>query len=361
VTGPETALQFDKACGHGGVPPWSNRRRAGLAAVLLSLVIHASGITVAFLLWARPGGGSGPALLILDTRVHAAPEVSIVLAEPGPRRAARPLTNPAMKPAPPMEVAIARASEKKTGSPPSSISPRPLPPALGPLLVSRAPPASPGPPGGQTEEQQSSSWLRRAPTNGPATGQTNGSESGHGVPAASGKSSFFQIETDARSIVYVIDCSASMGQDDGLLRAKAELLASLNQLPAATLFQVIPYNSRAEPLCINGRLDLVPANAENKRAAALLIADLQAVGATRHLQALHQALALRPEVIFFLTDGDDLAAAEIAALTRFNGGKTIVHTIGLRVAGQAVPPGSLQILAQVNHGSFRIVGTSASR
>jgi hypothetical protein len=192
----------------------------------------------------------------------------------------------------------------------------------------------------------------------PRTIEANRGSQGVGIPGGSGKMSFFQVEASGQSIVYVVDCSASMGQEDGLARARGELLASLNQLSAATLFQVIPYNSRAEPLCINGRTELIPANAENKRAAALLIADLRAEGSTRHQQALHRALALRPDVIFLLTDGDALKADEIVALTRFNAGKATVHTIGLKTASGSIATSALQMLANSNGGSFRSVTIS---
>src|SRR5581483_6193909 len=43
--------------------------------------------------------------------------------------------------------------------------------------------------------------------------------------------SFFHVGTEARSIVYVIDRSASMGLDGSYDAAKHELLASLEQLP----------------------------------------------------------------------------------------------------------------------------------
>jgi hypothetical protein len=219
-----------------------------------------------------------------------------------------------------------------------------LPPST--LVAAHEKVAGPSISRGLTEEQE--------PAFGSAGNRFPGNRSSD-FPGRLGKPAFFQIETDAHSVVYVIDRSASMGPNGGLRSAKKELLASLNQLPPATLFQIIPYNGRAEPLCLNGSRELVAASAENRRAARLLIEDIRPEGGSRHALALHRALALRPEVIFFLSDGDDLQASDIAALTRFNQGRTRVHAIGLSTYAGRNP---LQLLPQQNRGIFRVIDSS---
>src|SRR5262249_36391914 len=53
--------------------------------------------------------------------------------------------------------------------------------------------------------------------------------SGKSIGKGAGGASFFQIGTSAKSVVYVIDRSVSMGPNGGLIRAKKELLASLQE------------------------------------------------------------------------------------------------------------------------------------
>ena len=69
---------------------------------------------------------------------------------------------------------------------------------------------------------------------------------------ASGTTAFFQIVTQAKVIVYVVDRSASMGLNGSLAAAKRELLASLDRLPPSARFQVIVYNRTAQASASTG-------------------------------------------------------------------------------------------------------------
>jgi hypothetical protein len=326
LAGPESDLQIDKVYPDRALRALRRRRRrSGLVAVTLSLLVHAALVSLVFLssLWARARGG--PELVLLDTRAPGGPELSIVLVERGADSTVKAAT---VKPP------MARAQPV--------VAPRQAP-APSALVAAHERAAGPSSSRGLTEEQE--------PPFGSGANRFPGKLSS-GFPGRSGKPAFFQIETDAHSVVYVIDRSASMGPNGGLRRAKLELLASLEQLPPATRFQIIPYNRRAETLCINGTGELVPASQENRQAARLLVEKIQPEGGTEHAPALRRALALRPEVIFFLTDADDLQASDIADLTRFNQGRTQVHAIGLRSDAGRNP---LQVLAQQNGGTFRLI------
>jgi hypothetical protein len=165
---------------------------------------------------------------------------------------------------------------------------------------------------------------------------------------------FFRVPAQARSVIYVIDHSASMGLHGALDQAKAELLASLQELSPATRCQVIVYNSRAQLL----RPDLpglVAATPENKSLLVQALAELQAEGGTRHDQALPRALALLPEVIYFLTDADDLSDAEVRAVTQRNRGRSIIHVIELTTATHHRSDMPLQMLARDNGGIYQAV------
>jgi hypothetical protein len=162
---------------------------------------------------------------------------------------------------------------------------------------------------------------------------------------------FFQIPTQGKSIVYVIDRSGSMGSDGCLAVAKRELLASLERLPSSVRFQVIAYNRSAVPLCIHGQYGLIFATEENKQSVARLLEGIHAEGGTDHLSALKQAMALGPDVIFFLTDADELRPDEVRKVSFLNHGRSVIHAIGL---GQqhGLP---LNSLAQANQGVYRAV------
>jgi hypothetical protein len=168
-------------------------------------------------------------------------------------------------------------------------------------------------------------------------------------------SRLFQITRATQNVVFVIDRSLSMGLSGALNVAGRELLISLGEIPAQARFQVILYNRRAEPLCIGGITSLLPASAENRQEAARLLEGLRAEGATDHLAALRRALLLNPDTIFFVTDADTLTKEQVQTITRLNRGQAAIHAVELRdgVPGTEDPP--LRQLAQLNHGTHRIV------
>jgi hypothetical protein len=165
---------------------------------------------------------------------------------------------------------------------------------------------------------------------------------------------FFEVPSRAQSVVYVIDRSASMGLHGALERAKRELLASLDRLVPTALFQVIVYNSRAQPL----RFDLpglVPATPENKVLIAQALAELQAEGGTRQDQALPRALALQPDVVYFLTDAGDLTETQVRSMTQGNRRRCVIHVIELTTGKRAGAEMPLQLLARENAGVYHAV------
>jgi hypothetical protein len=192
---------------------------------------------------------------------------------------------------------------------------------------------------------------------GPPTGaQPGGGQAGSG--GGPGGPVFFQVAAQGGSVVYVIDRSVSMGLNDGLAAAKRELLASLDGLPESARFQVIYYNRCAEPV-VGGHAELVPATAENKRLAALALAGVRAAGSTKHLEALGLALSLGPDVIFWVTDADDLTPEDVRAVTGWNQGRSAIHAIELSDRGRADPDGPLGLLARYNRGSYKVVAPAA--
>src|SRR5262249_38077945 len=119
--------------------------------------------------------------------------------------------------------------------------------------------------------------------------------------------------------------------------------------------QVIAYNRSAEPLRLHGQADLLPATAEMRRQAATCIEALAPEGSTNHVQALKQALALQPDVIFFLTDADDLKLDQVPQVTQYNHGRTVIHAIELHLGRRTRSESALHLLAQDNRGVYRAV------
>jgi hypothetical protein len=168
-----------------------------------------------------------------------------------------------------------------------------------------------------------------------------------------GRVSFCGVATPAQSVVFVIDCSASMGLHGRLHRALTEVESSLKQMSATTRFQVIAYHRAAEPLRLSSQPGLLRADPETVAAAIAALQQLRAEGGADHRRAINAALALRPEVIYFLTDEDDFTSAAAFDLTRANAGRCTIHTICLVAPTLIQSP--LAQLASHNRGTFTVL------
>ena len=156
----------------------------------------------------------------------------------------------------------------------------------------------------------------------------------------------------ARTVVYVVDRSVSMGLHGALARARREVLASIRRLPPATRFQIIPYNREAEPLAVNGHAGLLAPDENTLRQVDESLAALRAAGGTDDGLALRRAIAFHPDVLYFLTDADDVSLDDVRVVTRLNDRRTIIHAVELS-AGVSRPNGPLHKLAADNGGAYR--------
>lgn len=190
---------------------------------------------------------------------------------------------------------------------------------------------------------------------------------GDSVEPAEGqaRTSLFGLVGEGFKFVYVFDRSGSMGGSGrhALQRVKEELRASLRKLDTVHQFQIIFYNDR--PVIFNpsgapGRLAF--ATEENIKRALRFIDGIIPDGGTEHEAALKLAIRLRPDVIFFLTDGDDpqLSPQQIERLSRMAAGITI-HTIELGSGPRPAGGSFLAALAANNGGKYVYVDISAPR
>ena len=187
----------------------------------------------------------------------------------------------------------------------------------------------------------------------PASATTSGAP---GVPTPA-RPSVLQAPRSARSVVYVLDRSLSMGPDGALDRARRELLASLDQLPAGTRFQVILYNRQAEPLRVAAQSGFLQADQPTRAEVARQLASVPAAGNTDHLRALRRGLLLQPDVLFLITDADELSDRDVLEATRQNDGHTVINTVevGHRHTNGDSP---LHRLASRNGGTYRCLQTN---
>jgi fructose-specific component phosphotransferase system IIB-like protein len=197
-----------------------------------------------------------------------------------------------------------------------------------------------------------------SPKSAPAEPRASANGS-HGPQAdvCSSDGSLFPLPATAKSVVYVLDRSVSMGIDRKLDFARRELIASLRRLSPAVRFQIVDYNDSAETLVVDGQRDLLPAEPTIVAKAVWFLQALEAAGTTNHLAALRRGLDLHPDVLYLLTDADDLKPEMIAAITQRNQ-RTVIHTIELTRLRAPHPEGPLAQLARNNHGTYRRVALS---
>lgn len=162
---------------------------------------------------------------------------------------------------------------------------------------------------------------------------------------------FFGSQGTGKSVVFVVDMSGSMeGARFG--RAQQELVKSIHQLHVTQKFYVIFFNKHAVPLFFpKPPGELVTATPSMKRSATRWIVERRPAQGTEPEAALTLALSLKPEVIYFLTDGEFPERCRQVVKERNTFG-AIVHTIALQ-SREGIP--LLEAIAADNNGSFKLV------
>jgi hypothetical protein len=185
-----------------------------------------------------------------------------------------------------------------------------------------------------------------------------GSGKGPGADAPGSVPAFFGIAARGQTVVFLIDRSISMGLNGGLAAAKRELLNSVSRLPPTTRVGVLFYSGAVQSLRIAGQTGLVAVSDAVRAELARLVDVIRPEGGTNHLPAFRQALALRPDVLFFVTDGDDLTQRDVENLTRLNAGRTIIHVLEWNAGERA--DAALRTLARYNRGSYKSLGSASA-
>jgi hypothetical protein len=167
---------------------------------------------------------------------------------------------------------------------------------------------------------------------------------------AQGASKFFGVSGYGNSFVYVVDCSGSMKESGKLERAKYELLQSIDQLSEDQKYFVIFYNHDAIPMDGKAPIDATEDNFARTRRWVDLVG---ANGGTNPLPALLAALSLRPDAIYFLSDGlfDGNTITQVRTINRRKG-RIPIHSIAF-VSRENL--GLMRSIARDSGGEFRFV------
>lgn len=138
--------------------------------------------------------------------------------------------------------------------------------------------------------------------------------------------SFFGVEARGRFFVYVIDQSGSMIDDDRLTRATIELRRSVFALQSPQRFEVIAYNDDATTM--PGGPIPRPADQRHKGMLRSWLRMIEPDGGTSPREAVLLALALRPDAVFLLSDGD-IPEGVVEVIAKANTRRLPIHCVDM--------------------------------
>jgi hypothetical protein len=162
---------------------------------------------------------------------------------------------------------------------------------------------------------------------------------------------FFGTRARADSVVFIVDMSGSM-EGHRFDRAVEELIRSLNLLQPSQKFFIFFYNGATYPMFELRNAKLLPATTGNRTKATKWIKAFHPEGDTAPEESIERALKLKPQVIYFLTDGE-IPNTTRSTAQRFNTEhKTVIHTIAFEYEGGAE---QLRGIAVDSKGKYRFV------
>jgi hypothetical protein len=168
----------------------------------------------------------------------------------------------------------------------------------------------------------------------------------------------FNVQAEGNNFVFVFDKSDSMNEYNKIPfnSAKSELLRNIKELNDEKYkFNIIFYNDELHQWNNKGMLEATESNRKN---AIDFIQSEIANGGTNHFQPLITAIKQKPDVIFFLTDGDDndainqIQLKEIKRINQIN--KTQINVIQFGVGKYRSSEFLIQ-LAKDNNGLYAYI------
>ncbi|WP_437192463.1 vWA domain-containing protein [Planctomicrobium sp. SH527] len=200
--------------------------------------------------------------------------------------------------------------------------------------------------------------------NGIGSGSGIGTGTGDGTGGGVGRRQFFALESKGKNIVFVVDASKSMNlphpgpAKTRFNRVKQELVKTITQMTEDEQFFIIYFGDDALPMPAPA---LVAADEVARTNYLRWMVQVPAEGQyTRPLNGLLMALALEPDVIYFLTDGV-FESAVIRQVSGVNRNRIPIHTIGFDLpqknANLKEKKGNQQLeeLAKLNNGTYMTI------
>lgn len=175
-----------------------------------------------------------------------------------------------------------------------------------------------------------------------------------------GRVKLFGVEGEGTRFAYVLDRSDSMAGTP-LQAVKIQLAASLKSLEPVHQFHLIFFNHHLQEWRGNrpgGRHTF--ATEGNLREVLRFARSMTAQGGTYRLTALNRALAVRPDVLFFLTDADNpMPGYEVnRAIGQAANQATAIHTIEFGIGTGTKRDNFLKRLASETGGQYSYVNVN---
>ena len=176
-----------------------------------------------------------------------------------------------------------------------------------------------------------------------------------GVQALAGggaATSFFGISSSGTRFAYIVDVSGSMEMQRRMRTAMRELAASIEALPDYAHFHIVLFSDV---------MYVPPGQRGWTRASRGAVArvkswlnDRSPRGGTEPAPAFEQVFALdvRPDVIFFMTDGETTMTADFVAGLNERGKRVVINTIAF---GEPTSQDLLRAIAYESDGTYRYV------
>lgn len=192
----------------------------------------------------------------------------------------------------------------------------------------------------------------------PALGGAGAGED-FGLSGGAAGTSFFGVSSSGTRFAFIVDRSGSMGDGTKMLVAKRELARSIQGLPDYAEFFVVMFSSDLQ--IPNFQDDWLRAKKTMvARMIRWLNSEVDPIGGTKPRSAFQLVFSLeqRPDVIYFLTDGEitGFDADEVAALNR-RGKRVVINTIAF---GDPSSQDLLKDIAAQSGGVYRFVPASTN-
>jgi hypothetical protein len=170
--------------------------------------------------------------------------------------------------------------------------------------------------------------------------------------------SFFGVSSRGTRFAYIVDVSGSMGQQGKIDVAMRELARSIEALPDYAYFFVALYSS--DVTLPPGQRDWTRARPSSTSALIRWLNQIDPRGGTQPVPAFDLVFSLddRPDVVFFLTDGEIPRSEEtLARVTQLNsrGRRVVINTIAF---GDPSSQDLLREIARQSGGMYRFVASN---